>query len=207
MKVKISREVEVPLEATEAYIKKVFGIVTNLEKMFRFSAVPELLGSVLWTKVLPVFIPQGVDNRQAVDSLVTVGFKNKPYEEVDVMKYEGSESSDKPRLYLVNFSARPDDNTMGQSPKNLMKTGKLWLPLKGYAVALGLYNQMTGEYLDVEDRSWFPGETLPDGYTANGSWDSAGCGNNVQFYWNDSDYEHTSYGSRLAIPVPLNLQP
>ena len=70
MKVKISREMEVPLEAANAYIEKAFGLVVNLEKMFNFSVVPELFGSIQWTKVLPVFIPQGVDNRQAVDSLV-----------------------------------------------------------------------------------------------------------------------------------------
>jgi hypothetical protein len=200
MKLKISREMEVPLEATEVYIKKAFGLVVNLKKMFNFSVVAELLYSVKWTKALPVFIPQGVDNRQAVDSLFTVGFTKKPDEEDDVMKYRWSEGSDKPRLYLVNFSARPDDDTMGVSPNNLVKTGKLWLPLKGYAVAQGLYNQMTGEYLDQRTWTWFPGETLPEGHTADGRW-SPNYGQ-VIFGWYYSPFEGRGFGPRLAIPVP-----
>lgn len=204
MEIIVLRKVSIPLEAAESYTKKAFGLVVKLSEMFDFSKVAELLGSVQWTKVLPVFIPQGVDNRRAVDSLVTVGFK-KPYEEEDVMQYKGSEGSDKPRLYLVNWSVRPDVDTMGVSPNNLVKMGKLWLPLKGYAIAQGLNYEVMSDYLDPETWNWFPGETLPGGRSVYGRWNpDDGV---VRFYWGNSGYEFDCCGARLAIPVPLVLKP
>lgn len=198
------REVEVLIEASEAYTKKAFGLTVKFSEMFNLSVIPDLLLAIQWTSVLPVFIPQGVDNRQAVNSLVTAGHK-KPYESVDVMQYKGSEASDKPNLYLIEHSVRPNADTMGWSPNNLVKTGKrkLWLPQKGYAIAQGLHHLVTSKYLDSETFTWFPGETLPGGRSAGGLWRS-GLGG-VRFDWADSAGECVLYGARLAIPVPLKL--
>jgi hypothetical protein len=205
MKVKIVREIDIPFKALESYIKRVFGLTVTLSKKFDFSTVAELLDSVQWTNVLPVFIPQGVDNRRAVDSLFISGFKKRPYEEVGVMEYEGSEASEKPRLYLIESSVKPNVDTMGQSPDNLVKTGKLWLPLKGYAVALGFYNQITHNYLDSETLTWFPDETLPGVKSACVHWDP--YGDSVGFHWRNSSYASLDMGARLAISVPLILKP
>ena len=209
MKVRVvtARNAEVHIKAMEDYTKKAFGLEVHLAKIFNLSLIPSLLTTVSWTSVLPVFIPK-VNNRQAVDSLITGGFKNfkkKAYEVEDVMKYKGSEASDQLRLLLIESSPRPNTDTMGVSPRNLVKTGKLWLPLKGYAIAQGLYHQMTKEYLDPETWTWFPSETLSDGRTAFGYW-RPGYGN-VGFGRRGSGYEDGYYGARLAIPVPLILQP
>jgi len=207
MKVRVvtARNAEVHIKAMEDYTKKAFGLEVHLAKIFNLSLIPSLLTTVSWTSVLPVFIPK-VNNRQAVDSLITGGFKNfkkKAYEVEDVMKYKESEASE-PRLLLIESSPRPNTDTMGVSPRNLVKTGKLWLPLKGYAIAQGLYHQMTREYLDPETWTWFPGE-ISVGQTAYGDWDPSY--GDVRFYRRDSDFEYGYYGARLAIPVPLILQP
>lgn len=208
MKVRVvtARNAEVHIKAMEDYTKKAFGLEVHLAKIFNLSLIPSLLTTVSWTSVLPVFIPK-VNNRQAVDSLITGGFKNfkkKAYEVEDVMKYKESEASE-PRLLLIESSPRPNTDTMGVSPRNLVKTGKLWLPLKGYAIAQGLYHQMTREYLDPETWTWFPSETLSDGQTALGRW--LPDYGNVGFGRRGSDGEYGYYGARLAIPVPLILQP
>ena len=208
MKVRVvtARNAEVHIKAMEDYTKKAFGLEVHLAKIFNLSLIPSLLTTVSWTSVLPVFIPK-VNNRQAVDSLITGGFKNfkkKAYEVEDVMKYKESEASE-PRLLLIEASPRPNVDTMGVSPMKLVKTGKLWLPLKGYAIAQGLYHQMTREYLDPETWTWFPSETLSDGQTALGRW--LPDYGNVGFGRRGSDGEYGYYGARLAIPVPLILQP
>ena len=195
---KTVRGIEVSLEAMEKYAKKAFGLTVKLTEEFDFSAVFELLGSVQWTSVLPVFIPKGVDNRQAVDSLVIAGHK-KPHGEV--MKYKKSEAFDKHQLYFIENSSRPNVDTMGEWPGELVRLGKLWLPLKGYAVAQGLYNQITGEYLDPGTLTWFPGETLQDGEAAQGHFNSTfGF---VSFPRSYSICGNGNGEARLAIPVPL----
>lgn len=199
----VSRQVAVEIEAMETYARLVFGLEVKVAEMFNLSVLPELLANVQGQSVLPVFLPAKLDNRQAVDSLTKAGFK-KPYKEVDVMQYLGSAGFEKPRLLLIENSARPSPDTMGMSPDSPVKTGKLWLPLKGYAIAQGLYHQLTDGYLDPETWTWFPGERLPDGGTARGSW--LPDDGDVGFCWsNFSDYERGDAGSRLAIEVPSNL--
>jgi hypothetical protein len=200
MKMKIVREINIPFEAMEDYTKKAFGLTVKLTEIFNLSTITELLGVVRWTGVLPVFIPQGVDNQRAVNSLVTAGHK-KPYEGVKVMRYAGSEGYDKPRLFLIESSIRPNKNTMRRLPNNLVNTGKLWLPLKGYVIAQGVFHQITEEYLDQETYTWFPGETLDGGRAADGSWSpDFSC---VGFGWRDLNCGYEDYGARMAISVPL----
>ena len=72
------------LAKTEEFAEKHFGVKINLRKRF---AIPEVFP---WKSVIPVFDPGGLTNRDAVqkalkDSGLTV------WEEVDVMKYSGSE--------------------------------------------------------------------------------------------------------------------
>ena len=194
MKLEIKREVEIRLEIAETYTKKVFDLEVKLAEKFNFSAVPEVLSRVGWVNVLPIYIPQGVDNRQALTSLTKAGFQNASYEEVDVMKYTGSEASDKPRLLLIEHSARPNKSTMGQSANELVKTGKLWLPLKGYAIGMGSLGEGS---LDTETWTWFPGETLPDGGTANGLWYPSY--RRARFYWNNPDNRNDNIGGREEV--------
>ncbi len=202
MEVIVSRKAIVEIEAMETYAKKAFGLEVKLAEMFNLSAIPELLVQVDWTSVLPVFFPAKFDNRQAVNSLVTAGRK-KPYEEVDVMQYTGSAGSEKARLLLVENSPRPSPDTMGQSPDSLVKSGGLWLPIPGYAIAQGLRYQLTHDYLDPETWTWFPNERLPDGGSACGDW-RPGSGD-VWFSWGGSAGEYDDAGARLAIKVPSNL--
>ncbi len=199
MEVIISRKAVVEIEAMEAYARLALGLEVVLAEMFNLSVVPELLVQVDWVSVLPVFIPAKLNNRQAVDSLVTAGHQ-KPYEGVDVMRYTGSAGSEKARLLLVENSPRPSPDTMGQSSDSLVKSGGLWLPIPGYAIAQGLRHQLTDDYLDPETCTWFPNERLPGGRAARGRW-RPDCGN-VRFYWGYSDCEDPSAGARLAIKVP-----
>lgn len=205
MQVQVIRSVEVLVEAAEEYASKVFGFKDRLADIFQLEVVPELLLGTAWVKVLAVFIPAGIDNRLAVDALIKAGFKKSAYEEVDVMKYDGSAASNKPQLLLIDFSIRPDLDTMGLSPNSLVKTKKPWLNLKGYVVATGIHRQVTGKALDPETTTWFPEDRLPDSVrVANGYWH--GDVQQVRFYWNTTGCENGDSGARLAIPVPLKPQ-
>lgn len=202
MKIIASRSVDIPLEVAEAYHLKAFGQQVKLEEMFDLSVLPELLSRVDWAEAIPVFIPT-VNNREAVDSQARDGVENKPYEEVDVMKYTGSEASATPRLLLINRSPVPDEDTMGVSPNDLVKRGCLWLPLKGYAVAVGVNHEVMDEYLDSKTVTWFPGETLSSDVSAYGLWNTDH--RQVRFGWHVSEAEYSNFGARLAIEVPFKV--
>lgn len=112
-----------------------------------------------WKEIIAILLPPGIDNRQAVDSLQKYDLAK--WEETDVNRYSGHEASDKPRLFLMERNQRPTKSTMGKSPDALVKTGRLWLPLKAYALAFGQYYESTKQYLDSETWTWFPTERLP----------------------------------------------
>ncbi|MFA6227360.1 MAG: hypothetical protein WC631_02710 [Candidatus Paceibacterota bacterium] len=173
---------------------KLFGYKANIAEMF---ALPEVLP---WKEVIAILQPSGVDNRQAVNSLQKYGL-SKAYEEVDVNKYKYHEASDKPRLFLIERNPRPTKNTMGKSPNTLVKTGRLWLPLKVYALAFGQYYEATNQYLDPETWTWFPTERLSDGEVAYGYWNPSD--RNVRFHWINAGGEIDGMGAREAIEVPL----
>lgn len=182
------------LAKTEEFAEKHFGVKINLRKRF---AIPEVFP---WKSVIPVFDPGGLTNRDAVqkalkDSGLTV------WEEVDVMKYSGSEVNKEPTLHFIQNSVRPDEDTMEMSPDQLVATGKNWLGMRGYALAFGVHHLATGQYLDPETFTWFPNNRLSGGKVACGGWLPGR--REVRFCWSSSGHRRGYGGSRLAIPVPL----
>lgn len=194
--VEVTQDLDWWLTKTEEFTKKFLGVEVDLRDRF---AIP---ADLPWKSVIPVFEPGKLTNRKAVqkaikDSGLAV------WEEVDVMKYSGSEANNEPTLHFVQKSIRPDEDTMGMSPDQLVVTGRNWLDLRGYTLAFSIYHFATGEYLDPQTFTWFPNTRLSSGRVASGDWSpddrevrflSAGPGSR-------SDYG----GSRLAIPATLVL--
>ena len=179
---------------TEEFAKKYIGVEINLRERF---AIPAELP---WASVIPVFDPGGITNRGAVEkALKSLGLA--VYEEVDVMNYSGSKANKEPTLHFIQNSLRPDDDTMGLSPNQLVATNKNWLDLRGYALAFGVHHFATGEYLDPRTWTRFPNARLADGEVANGHW--LPDNRRVKFDWYHSDYRNEYRGARLAIRVPL----
>ena len=179
---------------SEEFAEKYLGVKISLRERF---AIPETL---LWQSVIPVFDPGGeFDNRKAIELLKALGFT--VHEEVDVMQYSGSAVGMEPTLHFIHNSVRPDEDTMKMSPDKLVKTGKNWLNLRGYALAFGLYHFVTKNHLDPETFTWFPGNRLPSGEVAGGDWYPVS--RKVGFYWSSARYEGPYGGARLAMPVPL----
>ncbi len=182
------------LGKTEEYAKAVFGATIDLRKLF---VLPEELP---WKNILPVFIPGRMTNRSVIkDVLQDQGLK--VWEGVDVMNYSGSEASDKPTLHLIENSLRPTADTMGLSPNQLRKTGKLFLKLRGYALAFGLRHFVSKDFLDAETYTWFPEDRLSDGYVAGGHWRPDD--REVRFNWNGPDDRGSNGGARVAMSVSL----
>jgi len=141
------------LDKTEEFTKRFLGVEVNLRKRF---AIPAELP---WKSAIPVFDPGGLTNRETVQkALKASGLA--VWEEVDVMKYTGSEANKEPTLHFIENSARPDEDTMGMSPDQLFTTGKNWLDLRGYALAFGVHHFATREYLDPQTFTWFPTSRL-----------------------------------------------
>lgn len=184
------------ISIAEIQASLLFGYNVNIAKMF---ALPE---TVPWKETLAVLIPPGMDNRKVVNSLEK--YKLVKREKVDVNYYSGSEASDKPKLFLVERSLHLTRNTMGKSPNALVKTSRIWLPLRGYALAFGQFFSATGGYLDVETWPWFPSERLPGDEVACAGWNPDYCC--VGFSWNNAALTSNFMGAREAIEVPLKTQ-
>lgn len=182
------------LTKTEEFSKKHLGVEINLRERF---AIPAELP---WGSVIPVFDPGSLTNRDAIEKALT-GLKLNVYEEVDVMKYAGSEASKEPTLYFIENSVRPNSDTMNMSPDDLRATTKNFVCLRGYALAMAVYHFATGKYLDPETFTWFPEDRLSDGCVAYGYWYRSDS--KVWFDWRNPDSRCSSGGARVAMPVPL----
>lgn len=167
----------------------------------RFSLTEEELAS---TNLMPAFRPAGATNRMAVEWKLKVG-ENKPYEEVDVMRYTNSQGPKQPELYLINRSIKPDADTLGDNAKTpdqlVTIKGNLWLNLFGWCDADTLHHAITGGHLDPETWTWFPNDRLPGGGVAGGCWDLDGA--LVCLYWLRAGYCDPRGGARAAKKVPL----
>jgi len=184
------------LAKTQEFTKKFLGVEVDLRDRF---AIPAPLP---WRSIIPIFDPGTLTNRDAIKktlkaSGLAVG------EEVDVMKYSGAEANKGPALHFIQNSIRPDEDTMGMSPDQLVATGKNWLDLRGYALAFSIYHFATGQYLDPQTFTWFPNTHLSSGEVASGYWYPVT--REVRFRWNDPGYRSGRSGSRLAIPATLVL--
>jgi len=152
-----------------------------------------------WTKVHAIFDP-GLTNREMVTKALK-GQNVGVHEEFDVTDYYGSQSRGRQTLYLINDSIRPDEDTMGLSPNQLLATGKSYLSLRGYGLAQARQKFLEREFLDPQTYTWFPENRLAGGSVADGSWRS-GTGK-VRFNWFGPGYRFPNGGARVAIPVPL----
>jgi len=157
-----------------------------------------------WGLAIPVFDPGNLTNRGMVNSIKGVGVD--VHEEADVMKYRGSEACGAPTLHFINGSNRPDQDTVGLSPKQLRGTGKNYLGLRGYGLASAVYFFATREHLDPETFTWFPEISLSGGDTAYGYGDPDGWGSSngeVDFRWYSPGPRYYGGGARMAVSVPL----
>lgn len=166
-----------------------------------FALTDEQLAS---TMLMPAFRPAGATNRMAVEWKLKMG-ENRPYEEVDVMKYSGSKGSKKPTLCLINRSTSPDEDTLGENAKSpdqlIAIKDKLWLNLFGWCDVDTLHTAITGKHLDPETWTWFPNDRLPGGGVACGRWGSDRL--RVYLGWSYADGCGPGCGVRAAILVPL----
>ena len=181
------------LDEAEKFAKDHLGVEVKLRKRF---AIPKTLP---WKSAIPVFDPGNLTNRAMFKLLNKLGLN--PWEEMDVMQYSGSKASGAPTLHLIQNSVRPDEDTMGMSPDQLVATQKSWIELRGYGLAFGLHHVVTNEYLDPQTFTWFPGNRLRSVRVARGYWDAGA--RQVRFLWYYSFVLNPDGGARLAMSVPL----
>ncbi len=178
---------------TEEFTKKHLGVEVDLRRQF---AIPEKLP---WQSAISVFYPGALTNREVVDKALK-GQGLDVWEEVDVMKYAGSEAGEA-TLHFINNSLSPDEDTMNKTAFDLLHTKKSFLRQRGYCLAFGVYYFATGEHLDPKTFNWFPEDHLPNQYVACGSWHVPG--KRVRFSWGEKVSPYTGGGARLAIQAPL----
>ncbi len=176
------------------------GEAINLRGMFM---VPNDL--LTRTDIIPVFRPAGATNRVAMDWKVKLGMCAS-YEETNVMEYKNSKGPQVFKLYYINKSVRPDEDTLGEkamSPDQLVATGKNWLNLYGWSDADNLYSLITGTHLDSgETWTWFPNDRLSGGLdVAHGCWNMSTA--QARFGWFYRDGCTPDIGARVAIPLSL----
>lgn len=186
------------LDQAQKFTKKFLGVEVNLRQQF---VIPE---TIPWPSALPVFDPGNLTNRDMVTKALK-GQSLDVYEEVDVMKYAGSEANKEPTLHFIANSVRPDAWTLtsqGISPNQLLETGKPFLCLRGYGLAMALYHFAKSDYLDKKTLTWFPKDRLADGSVALGycSPDSR----QVLFPWTSPGSRNSISGARVAIPISLS---
>lgn len=185
------------LGKAEEFAQVHLGITVNLRQMF---AIPAQLP---WPSALPIFDPGTLTNRGTFKLLGKLGLN--PWEETDVMEYSGSKANSVPSLQLIANSARPDADTLtspGQSPDDLLRTGKSYLRFRGYGLASGLLFSTKKEHLDPEETwTWFPEDRLADGYVANGCWRPVY--GQLRFNGGNPGHRYPLCGARVAISCPL----
>ncbi|OHA18981.1 MAG: hypothetical protein A3C08_00705 [Candidatus Taylorbacteria bacterium RIFCSPHIGHO2_02_FULL_47_18] len=165
-----------------------------------FALTDEELAS---TTLMPAFRPAGATNRNAIYWKIKIG-ENKPYEEIDVMKYTNSQGPKQPELYIINRSVTPDDDTVGdkaKSPNQLIAHNKLWLGLFCWCDADTLHHVITGETLDQKTWTWFPNDRLRYAKVALGYWNP--LNRRVYLYWRYAVYCNPNNGARSAKKVPI----
>lgn len=182
------------LDKCQEFTKKYLGVEVKIREMFN---IPEELP---WGSAIPVFDPGGLTNREAVEKALKAQ-KLVVWEEVDVMKYGGSEANKKPTLHLIQNSIQPDEDTLNQRPDQLVATGTSWLNQRGYMFAFGLHHFVTGQYLDPQTWTWFPNDRLSSAKVASGRWHPDD--REVRFCWRHSGYRCPGMGARLAMPVSI----
>ena len=158
-----AEEVAYPIEETdcavwlghaEQFAEQSFGMKINLREMF---PLPKRLP---WERVLPIFDPAGLTNREMADkALKKQGLKVWEGTEVDEFTCATADAS---RLYLIERTPRPVPATMGLPPKWARHWfgGRQTLPLhlRGYGTGNGLLYKVEKTFLDpgAETATWFP---------------------------------------------------
>ena len=180
------------LDQAQRFAKEFLGVGIDFRKRF---VIPK---TVPWPSVLPVFDPGGLTNRDMFKLLKKLG--HNPYEETDVMRYDGSEANKSPTLRLIANSVKPDAWTLtnqGISPNEFLATNKRFLDLRGYGLAFVLRHAIGNDYLDTRTFTWFPENRLADGHVAYGYWNPDY--GQVRFYWNYPANRRSNGGARVAI--------
>ena len=182
------------------FMKKFLGVKVDLREMF---VIPEDLRLRF---VIPVFDPGDLTNLDAIGILKAVKRTAEDpglnvCEQIDVMKYSGSEANKQPTLCFIESSFRPDSNTMNFSPNQLMEMNRNWLTLRGYALAFALHYFVTGGFLDSHTFTWFPENCLDPNQVANACWDPDN--HKITFGRDNAISMYDFGGARLAISVPL----
>ena len=187
---------EEAIALSEKFSAKVLGNSVDLRKLFNLPA------KLPWKNVLLVFDP-GYDNRKAVEVAIK-GQSLNEWEETDVMKYSESAKSAEPTLHIIENSITPTADTLGdqaKSPNQLNADGRLYIELRGYALAFGQRYFGFKDSLDEFTWTWCPKNRLRGGGVALGGWRP--YYRQVWFDWHGSDGVDPSGGARLAIPVQL----
>ncbi len=184
------------IEEAENFAEQYFGHRPDLRKQF---VMPQVLP---WKIVIAVYDPGTLTHRQAVDQALKAQPKLKSvYEERDVMDYKDAQASGKPTLRFVERSTQPTPDTMNLTADEMVATGRVFLDLRGYIIAFGMYHKVTGHFLDPETWTRFPASRLPGGGVAYGGW--APGSSRVGFRWLHAASRLSRVGGRVAVSVPL----
>lgn len=184
------------IKEAEDFAEKHFGHRPDLRKQF---TMPKVLP---WKIVIAVYDPGTLTHRQAMDQALKAQPKLKTvFEEQDLMDYKDAKASGKPTLRFIERSTQPTPDTMNLTADEMVATGRVFLDLRGYIIAFGMYHKVTGHFLDPETWTRFPTSRLPGGYVADGRW---GPGSSeVRFYWDYAGHRSSRIGGREAVECAL----
>ena len=155
-----------------------------------------------WKIVIAVYDPGTLTHRQAVEQALKAQPKLKSvYEERDLMDYKDAKASGKPTLRFVERSTQPTPDTMNLTADEMVATGRVFLDLRGYIIAFGMYHKVTGHFLDPKTWTRFPTSRLPDGGVASGYWFPGYS--KVRFDWDYAGYRGSDIGGREAVNCAL----
>ncbi|MEK7644740.1 MAG: hypothetical protein AAB391_00240 [Patescibacteria group bacterium] len=184
------------IEEAEDFAEKHFGHRPDLRKQF---TMPKVLP---WKIVIAVYDPGTLTHRQAVEQALKAQPKLKSvYEERDLMDYKDAKASGKPTLRFVERSTQPTPDTMNLTADEMVATGRVFLDLRGYIIAFGMYHKVTGHFLDPKTWTRFPTSRLPDGGVASGYWFPGYS--KVRFDWDYAGYRGSDIGGREAVNCAL----
>lgn len=184
------------IKEAEDFAEKHFGHRPDLRKQF---TMPKVLP---WKIVIAVYDPGTLTHRQAVDQALKAQPKLKTvFEEQDLMDYKDAKASGKPTLRFIERSTQPTPDTMNLTADEMVATGRVFLDLRGYVIAFGMYHKVTGHFLDPETWTRFPTSRLPDGNVALGYWNPV-C-SEVCFYWRSAGCRVSDLGGREAVECAL----
>lgn len=184
------------LDQADEFARVHLRVIVSFRKMF---VIPAKLP---WPSAIPVFDLGTLTNRDVLRSLEKLGLNL--WEERDVMAYSGSKANGVPSLHLIANSIKPDADTLtnpGQSPDDLLRTGKPYLGLRGYGLASGLFFSVKKEHLDVNTWTWFPKDRSGDGNVARGDWHPDN--GPLRFRCGRPGYRDSNSGARAVVSCPL----